>query len=138
MGNSPPNGSHNSGLGWPRMEDCRRTPCHEPFEIAGTRTGHVADHGGDLNRDWEITRAELKAVLRLTGVQGAAEAFVSSDDDNNGILTAQEIRKAIELQASMRGGGCNRSANILAVFDFNEANVLAPEEYDRGVAALGG
>jgi len=90
----------------------------------------------DLNGDWEITRAELKAALGLMRITGAAEAFFSSDADNDGVLTGSEIRAAIALQASMRNRSSRQETSVLSLFDFNEDNILTPEEYDRAVAAF--
>lgn len=93
--------------------------------------------GADLNGDWEITREELKAALSVRSIQGAAEAFFSSDADDNGVLNSQEIRDAVATQAEIQMGRRGSRQDAILLFDFDDDGFLTSEELERGMKALG-
>jgi Tfp pilus assembly protein PilV len=90
----------------------------------------------DLNNDGEITRQEVKDALSVSQVQGAAEAFFSSDANNDNVLQPIEIRAAVDRQVGLQGNNGDRVSRAW-LFDFDDDGVLSPEEHDRGMVALG-
>lgn len=92
--------------------------------------------GSDLNNDGQITKQEVKATLSVLPVQGAAEAFFSSDADDDNILSPVEIRAAVDRQLNLQQGRRTRS-NPVRLFDFDDDGILTVEERVRGLAALG-
>lgn len=91
----------------------------------------------DLNNDGQITRQEVKDALSVMQIQGAAEAFFSSDANNDNVLSLEEIRAATDRQVSLAQGGNGDRVSPARLFDFNDDGILTLEEHDRGMAALG-
>lgn len=89
----------------------------------------------DLDGDGSITTQEVKDTLRVTSVDGAAEAFFMGDANNDDILSPEEIRAAANQQLSKQG---RRIANPdpMVLFDFDDDGILSVAERERGIAAL--
>jgi hypothetical protein len=90
----------------------------------------------DLNNDGQVTQQEIKDTLSVRQIQGAAEAFFSSDSNNDAVLSADEIRAAADRQVNLSQGRALR-ASPAQLSDFDDDGVMTPAEHDRGMAALG-
>lgn len=90
----------------------------------------------DLDGDWQITRDELLETAKYQRIDGAAQAFVTSDADRNDILTTTEIKIAVDELIKDRFARDNMGPNLMPVFDFDSDGYLSKAEFDRGVAAL--
>lgn len=90
----------------------------------------------DLNNDGQVTQQEIKEALSVRQIQGAAEAFFTSDANDDAVLSPDEIRAAADSQVSVSQGRGLR-ANPAALFDFDDDGIMTPAEHDRGMAALG-
>ena len=92
----------------------------------------------DFNNDGDIAKSELKAMLQFDLNNVAAAAFFSSDADDNGILSAAEVRDAAVLAQRRNGNNPDTSPERLGeAFDFDDDGMLTAEELDRVKAALG-
>lgn len=91
----------------------------------------------DLNGDWQVSREELVASLGQTNRDGgeAATAFVLGDADQDGTLSTDEIKAAIEamLGTASRQHGLPNGQRL---FDLDDDGILTQSEYDRVLAAL--
>ena len=109
----------------------------EQVQVARQRGQYLGQiMGSDLNNDGQITKQEVKDTLSIVPVQGAAEAFFSSDANDDNILSPVEIRAAVDHQLDVQQGRQVR-ANPVRLFDFNDDGILTPDERARGMAALG-
>lgn len=122
-----------------------RTPGDVPFNyrtlaqvlVAQQRAQYLGQIlTADLNNDGQITMQEIKDALRVRQIQGAAEAFFSSDANNDSVLAPEEIRAAADRQVSLQQGRAQRG-NPAQLFDFDDDGIMTPAEHDRGMAALG-
>lgn len=92
----------------------------------------------DLNNDGQITKQEVRETLEFYPTQGAADAFFTSDVNDDNVLSAEEIRTAVEAQTQVTyGNNGRRNPGLIEVFDFDDDGYLTPEEYQRGLVALG-
>ncbi len=91
----------------------------------------------DLDGDGSVTRAEIAAKLTSTqrGRQGAAEALISFDADNNNTLSPAEISLAVRDDGQARNGG-NTEYMFGEVMDLDDDGVLTLKEIARVEAAF--
>lgn len=91
----------------------------------------------DLDGDWQISRAEVAAVVRLSRGGSVADVFVLGDTDGNNLLDMQELQAAINSMAETRGHrDGNRPVQSLRLFDLDDDGILTLDEVDRSLAAL--
>jgi hypothetical protein len=92
----------------------------------------------DLNNDGQITKAEVKDTLEFKPEQGIAQAFFTSDANDDSILQPDEIRAAVETQlAAQSYGRDDQQIGMAKLLDFDDDGYLTAEEFDRGSKALG-
>lgn len=93
----------------------------------------------DLDDDGQITEQELRDTLSVSGeVGGAAEAFFLSDSNADHILSADELRAAVDHLLATRGGyRAGDRAELPRIFDFDDDGLLTQAEFDRAMVALG-
>ncbi|MES2142830.1 MAG: hypothetical protein V4516_00360 [Pseudomonadota bacterium] len=91
----------------------------------------------DLDNDGNVTKDELRALLRVQQNNEAASAFFSSDADGNETLSAAEIRDTADLMLTRFGNPDDERADVARIFDFDDDGVLTKEELERGKTALG-
>lgn len=90
----------------------------------------------DLDGDWQITRDELLEAAKYQRIEGAAQAFVTSDVDRNDVLSTEEIKIAVDEMIKDRFAREDMGPNLMPVFDFDSDGYLSKAEFDRGVTAL--
>lgn len=90
----------------------------------------------DLDNDGQITKQEVRDTLEFNPQQGAAQAFFTSDKNDDSILQPDEIRAAVDMQMGGMGDFGGRG-DQLRLFDFDDDGYLAPEEFTRATKALG-
>ena len=93
----------------------------------------------DLDNDGQVTEQELRDTLSVSGeVVGAAQAFFYSDSNADHILSASELRAAVDHLLATRGGyRAGDRAELPRIFDFDDDGLLTQAEFDRAMVALG-
>lgn len=108
-------------------------------QAAAIRAQSVAEIlRSDLNGDWQVSREELVASLGQGNRGGggeAATAFVLGDADQNGTLSTDEIKAAVEAMLS-KASRQRGMPNGQRLFDLDDDGILTQSEYDRVLAAL--
>jgi len=89
----------------------------------------------DLNGDWQVSLEEIRTALSVRRLQGPAEAMLTYDANGDGVLSTDEIHAAADDSAARYA---SPRTNPLVLLDFDNDGMLTPEEYNRGLAALGG
>jgi hypothetical protein len=91
----------------------------------------------DLGGDWQISKQELRSVLKVGSNPAAAEAFFNYDLNENDILEQDEIRAAAARRSDKYGGRrSDRQILMLAAFDFDGDQVVTGAEIERAAKAL--
>lgn len=90
----------------------------------------------DLNGDWQVSRDELAAVLRVDRSGNIADVFVIGDEDSNNILSQEEMQKTIRDLGTTRNGDYRQDDDAINLFDLDDDGILTPEEVARSIAAL--
>lgn len=90
----------------------------------------------DLNNDGQITKQELKDTLEFMPSDGISDAFFTSDANDDNVLSAEELRAAVDMRSQSRRYG-RGGKGIAQMFDFDDDGYLTAVEFKRGAVALG-
>ncbi|GHC55494.1 hypothetical protein [Neogemmobacter tilapiae] len=91
----------------------------------------------DLDGDWQISKQELRSVLKIGSNPAAAEAFFNYDLNENDTLEQEEIKAAAARRSDKYGGRrSDRQILLLEAFDFDGDRVVTSAEIERAAKAL--
>lgn len=128
-----------------RMGEIRDNDLTKPFHYAAAELVQDARQRAqiwgqmlvaDLNNDGQITKQELKDTLEFMPSEGISDAFFTSDANEDNVLSADELREAVDTRSQSRRYG-RGGKGIAQMFDFDDDGYLTAAEFQRGAVALG-
>ena len=128
-----------------RMGEMRDNSLTKPFRYAAAEQVQDARQraqlwgqmlAADLNNDGQITKQELKDTLEFMPSDGISDAFFTSDANDDNVLSAEELRAAVDMRSQSRRYG-RGGKGIAQMFDFDDDGYLTAVEFKRGAVALG-
>jgi hypothetical protein len=90
----------------------------------------------DLNGDWQVSREELVAVLRVDRGGNLSDVFIMGDMNGDDLLSQEEMQKTVSDAAGLRTDRYQQDKDAVGLFDLNDDGILTLDEVNRSVAAM--